>query len=308
MSVVAILERDTYWDIPIKNTLQIINQTYGIPASIYNAVPDDDIIGILNFLYTKGYRKFIGFSRSKVFVQVLDWFRDHPDCIGISCTSTVYIPEKLPSNLFRLTPIDNHAISSYLKYTKDKKVLVILEKDDPAALNIYNGVKPYINHSLVYLHDINPDYLSMIFPDYNVVLPLMVLGKNTYLEMLGKVNSYIPLHIDNIGETLPKLPPNITEYIYIVYRPELSKLVLDLQLKYGEENISPSVYDALQLLYNDMKITVTGAYGMIYFDENNNRANYFYSHFLYKDGKWKQNSGIGFEPGLGHYILTTLDY
>jgi hypothetical protein len=71
-----------YWDkkkypslsfkpFPIENTSGLIDKT----------------LLLLDKYYAKGFRLFIGFNRSNILVDVLNWFDNHPDAIGISLNS-----------------------------------------------------------------------------------------------------------------------------------------------------------------------------------------------------------------------------
>ena len=42
---------------------------------------------LLDKYYAKGFRLFIGFNRSNILVDVLNWFDSHPDALGISLNS-----------------------------------------------------------------------------------------------------------------------------------------------------------------------------------------------------------------------------
>jgi len=44
-------------------------------------------IELLDKYYAKGFRLFVGFSRSQIIEGVLSWFENHPDAIGISTRS-----------------------------------------------------------------------------------------------------------------------------------------------------------------------------------------------------------------------------
>jgi hypothetical protein len=56
---------------PIENTSGLIDKT----------------LLLLDKYYAKGFRLFIGFNRSNILVDVLNWFDNHPDAIGISLNS-----------------------------------------------------------------------------------------------------------------------------------------------------------------------------------------------------------------------------
>lgn len=291
MATIAILE-DSYWDIPISNMLRIVSALTGREIVIVKAW--ENITDQLDQLYSWGYRRFIGFSRSAVFIQVIDWFSQRNDCLGISCTSTLDIDKPHP-NLLRLTPVDSNAIDSYVYYCAGKKVLVILESD-PAMINIWSRLKSRIMIDTVYFDSFKTSMLK----NYDVIVPL-IMQKQKYLSMISGLDN-VPLHVDNVGEIPPSLPSNIKNYIFIQYRPEMSRIVYELMSQYN--GISPSAYDAFQLAVGGNSPFTTGAYGMLYFNQNGDRLNYVYAHHRFDGHQWKIVSGNGYEPGLGSYTLT----
>lgn len=291
MATIAILE-DSYWDRPISNTLRIISSMTG--CEIVTVEAQKNITDQLDQLYNWGYRRFIGFSRSAVFIQVIDWFSQKDDCLGISCTSTLDLDKPHP-NLLRLTPVDSNAIDSYVHYCSGKKVLIILESD-PAMINIWSKLRSRISADTVSFDNFKTSMLK----NYNVIIPL-IIQKQKYLSMLSELDN-VPLHVDNVGEIPPSLTSNIKNYIFIQYRPEMSRIVYDLMSQYND--ISPSVYDAFQLSVSGNSPFITGAYGMLYFDQNGDRLNYMYAHHQFDGHRWTIVKGNGLEPGLGSYTLT----
>jgi hypothetical protein len=73
---------------------------------IYDTKGDVNLtLKLLNRFYKKGYRIFIGFSRSSMLTQVMNWFKQHPRAVGISATSTAY-SLAVKKNIYRMTPIE----------------------------------------------------------------------------------------------------------------------------------------------------------------------------------------------------------
>jgi hypothetical protein len=116
-----------YWDkkkypslpfqpFPIKNTEGLIEKT----------------LLLLDKYYAKGFRIFIGFNRSNILVDVLNWFDNHPDAIGISLNSDA-ISLAIQKNIYRMKPDikiglkqqllenikQNPSLTIYCVYTKD---------------------------------------------------------------------------------------------------------------------------------------------------------------------------------------------
>ena len=85
-----------YWDkkkypslpfkpFPIENTSGLIEKT----------------LLLLDKYYAKGFRLFIGFNRSNILENVLKWFDDHPDAIGISVNS-IASSLAIKKNIYRI--------------------------------------------------------------------------------------------------------------------------------------------------------------------------------------------------------------
>jgi len=153
----------------------------------------------LDNLYSKGYRIFIGFNRSSVLIQFLDWFKNHPDAFGISLLSTAYALA-IPKNIYRMTPLEfglqreveqkvlkDPSINVYFMYQKDdffstdylesfrrfkaveKKLIIctFIDKITTTELNAYlvnSKTSDYIVNGLV-----NINFLSVFnTPNYKV--------------------------------------------------------------------------------------------------------------------------------------------
>ena len=99
-----------YWDkkkypslpfrpFPIANTSGLIGKT----------------LELLDKYYAKGFRLFIGFNRSNILEDVLKWFDDHPDAIGISLNS-VASSLSIKKNIYRINIDTKIAIKQQLLF------------------------------------------------------------------------------------------------------------------------------------------------------------------------------------------------
>jgi hypothetical protein len=71
----------------------------------------DKTLALLDSCYSKGIKLFYGFSRSTVLAPVINWFKEHPDAIGISASSSAN-SLSIPKNIYRLQIVDSYAIES----------------------------------------------------------------------------------------------------------------------------------------------------------------------------------------------------
>ena len=93
-------------------------------------------LGLLDKYYNEGYRIFLGFSRSSVLIETLQWFNDHPDAIGISVWSTA-IDLRIKKNIYRMEPSDNYIIGSITSELENARtVYYIYTGYELAPLNV----------------------------------------------------------------------------------------------------------------------------------------------------------------------------
>jgi branched-chain amino acid aminotransferase len=98
---------------------------------------------LLNRFYKKGYRVFIGFSRSSILAKVLDWFKQHPDAVGISATSAAY-SLAVKKNIYRMMPIDEgiqNSLEEDIRNDPTLKIYYLYEKDDVYSSDFLESFK-----------------------------------------------------------------------------------------------------------------------------------------------------------------------
>jgi hypothetical protein len=77
---------------------------------------------LLDIYYNKGYRIFLGFSRSTILAGVNNWFKDHPDTVGFSATSRSSLIIK-SSNLYQLNYTEELLIKSLIPELENSETL-----------------------------------------------------------------------------------------------------------------------------------------------------------------------------------------
>jgi hypothetical protein len=138
-----------YWDkkkypslpfqpFPIANTSGLIDKT----------------LLLLDKYYAKGFRLFIGFNRSQILGDVLEWFDNHPDAIGISPRSTANFLA-IKKNVYRMNIDEKIGIKQQLLFNIQENpslsIYCLYIKDDTFSEDYYNYFKnqPIIKERLI---------------------------------------------------------------------------------------------------------------------------------------------------------------
>jgi hypothetical protein len=148
----ALLDLNDNLDISIKKTFEyywrnskrfLLNYT---PFLICNTKGNaDKTLKYLDNLYKNGYRIFIGFSKSSVLIQFLDWFKNHPDAFGISLTSTAYALA-IPKNIYRMTPLEfglQRELEQNVLEDPSINVYFMFQKDDFFSIDYLESFKAF---------------------------------------------------------------------------------------------------------------------------------------------------------------------
>ena len=123
---------------PIENTYGLIEKT----------------LELLDKYYAKGFRLFIGFNRSQILGDVLKWFDNHPDAIGISPRSTASFLA-IKKNVYRMNIDEKIGIKEQLLFNIQENpslsIYCVYIKDDTFSEDYYNYFKnqPIIKERLI---------------------------------------------------------------------------------------------------------------------------------------------------------------
>ena len=119
-------------DTNIKKTLEYYWDNH---PKDFSRCPIEDTKGDINVLlslldkyYTAGYRNFSGFTSSNTVKNVIPWFNEHPYARGITSLGSLTALEKIPKNIFRLTPNILFRIETILSNIISKNVYFIYTK------------------------------------------------------------------------------------------------------------------------------------------------------------------------------------
>jgi hypothetical protein len=176
---------------------------------------------------------------------------------------------------------------------KNKIILYNINKND--INNLYNNVidnllNSYQQDEIIIVNSIVEKFINYI----------------NYINYIDNPRYIIP-HISNIGENPPKITNKlyINKYKHISFLPDYESFIKKYVLN---NNYSDILYDVINIsLYinnniNDYKY-ITGSYGYLYFDNNNDRNLIKFSIFNFLDiDNWKPFLKYSNDPLYGNYI------
>ena len=181
---------------------------------------------LLDTYYAQGYRIFLGFSRSTVVNDVLDWFNLHPDAVGISLWSTAISLNTISRNIYRTIPSDDAIVNA-----------VLPQLETPTAIQVYyiytaDEVAPYdvliilqnssISHKLTTYaigpNDIPLTYLPSLLNsvDMSSVVLLYLFDDNSYFDLYNNVLNpllFSGKQYDIINVELPSITGTAQTYL-----------------------------------------------------------------------------------------------
>lgn len=278
---------------------------------------------LLNCLYKCGYRIFVGFSRSSILIEVLDWFKKHPDAIGISLTSTAS-NLAIAKNIYRLTPIDEGIIVNLeenIKTNPSLSIYFMYQVGDFFSTDYLASFKknPEINKRLIvcsFNERITTTSLSKCLVNSKTT-DFIINGTVNYgfLEVFDTPNYTVPPYIyDSIGSKHPDFTATQSQnlkgkYSYFSYKGINTAFLWRKGLEdLTNKNFAPQGFDALQvqtqLSLKQNPNYLEGAAGVLQFDVVTKDRKFF--SVLREDftdtKEWRLNSLIFDDPLLGDFI------
>lgn len=281
----------------------------------------------LNKFYKKGYRIFIGFSRSSMLTKVIDWFKRHPDAIGISATSTAY-SLAFKKNIYRMTPIEEGIRISLEKDIKNDptlKIYYLYQKNDFFSTDYLESFKkiPSISSRLTvceFNNDINTTQLNMYLQNSNTNDRIINGLVDIDLLELFKTPNYSvkPFIYDNIGSKHPEFDTVqssnlVNKYSYFSYKGVNTSYLWRVGLEYSKKknkNFSPLGLDILQvnhcLLSKKNPNYLTGHNGVLQFDPiTKDRLYYSVTREDFKNNQWSVSSLIFNDPIFSEFTSSS---
>jgi hypothetical protein len=285
-------------------------------------------IQLLNCLYKCGYRIFVGFSRSSILVEVLDWFKKHPDAMGISLTSAA-INLSVEKNVYRLTPIDYGIqvnLEENIKTNPSLSIYFMYQEGDFFSTDYLASFKknPVINERLIvcsFKEKITTNELSKCLANSKTT-DFIVNGTFSnfgFLEAFDTPGYTVPPYIyDFIGAKHPNFTATQSEnlkgkYSYFSYKGINTSFLWRKGLEdLTNENFAPQGFDALQvqtqLSLKKNPNYLEGAAGVLQFDPITKDRKFF--SVLREDftdkKEWRLNSLIFDDPLLGDFIANKI--
>ena len=308
-----------YWDkkkypslpfrpFPIANTSGLIGKT----------------LELLDKYYAKGFRLFIGFNRSNILEDVLKWFDDHPDAIGISLNS-VASSLSIKKNIYRINIDTKIAIKQQLLFNIEQdpslKIYCAYIKDDTYSQDYYDYFKkqPIIKERLIGCEFINnPTREELDKYLINSTKSDFLLNGMTTIQFLSLFdkpnNSILPYTYDRYGNILPEMNEVQSDnlkgnFAYIVFRGINTSLLWRQGLEdLTNKNFSINAFDTLQvqnyLSSRKSPDFLEGAAGVLQFDPITKDRKYInatrYDFTIEK--KYIINSIIFDDPLLGNFV------
>ena len=308
-----------YWDkkrypslpfkpFPIENTSGLIEKT----------------LVLLHKYYAKGFRLFIGFNRSNILEDVLKWFDDHPDAIGISVNS-IASSLSIKKNIYRINIDTKIAIKQQLLFNIEQnpslKIYCAYIKDDTYSQDYYDYFKkqPIIKERLIgcaFINNPTREELDKYLIN-STKSDFLLNGITTiqFLSLFDKLNnSILPYTYDRYGNILPEMTPVQADnlkgnYAFIVFRGINTSLLWRQGLEdLKNANFAINGFDTLQvqnyLSENKSPNLLEGASGVLQFDPITKDRKYInasrYDFTIKKE--YVLNSIIFDDPLLGNFV------
>lgn len=266
-------------DLNIRNTMGYYWTKTQIftPLSIYDTTGTlDKTLQLLNKYYLEGYRIFLGFSRSTILNDCLEWFKLHPDAIGISIGSSAD-SLAIPDSFYRLQIVDSFIIDSInvpLTETIDTngRIFYVFSEGEIATQEVYDILKerygddniiPYAaNNANLTVSLVNEFFTTNNISNNDSVIIYLINEdqRQSYVNLFTTTNSFsIPANQYDISNAGFPLVDSITTTLTDTYNVVSLENIITSELfnegiTYLKEDYSPNTLNALylteSLMYN----------------------------------------------------------
>ncbi len=322
------------YDRRLKKTLEY----YAYSSTIFKKIPivdtQSDIqytLELLEYYYKNGFRIFIGFTRSTVLYDMLTWFQQHPEAIGISAGSTA-LSLNIPKNIYRVTPSDLKIVDYIFKIQNLSSIgtlYYVYSEGEMACLNLLNYFLENVEIQLkLKSYGIAPDNSNLsvdlmeIFyegsnPETDICILYLFVDEQRirYLETFNAMLTKPVFHYDMSLQSLPEWEVGENDIWNFQYSSILNRNVGTSELwRMGFEMLkndySDTCLNVLQLnQYLSKKINIMQLSNFAYIQEfelNTKDTVYFSLGFYrYYELKWEKVSIYVWDPIYGMiYYLT----
>jgi len=283
----------------------------------------DKTLILLDKYYAKGFRLFVGFNRSNILVNVLDWFNNHPDAVGISVNS-IANSLAIKKNIYRIN-IDTkiglkQQLLENIKQNPSLSIYCTYIKDDAYSQDFYNYFKnqPIIKERLIGCEFINnPTREELDKYLVNSTKLDFLLNGMTNIQLLSLFNEpnseILPYIYDTYGGILPEFTQIQADnlkgnYAFFLFRGINTSLLWRRGLEdLTNANFSVNGFDTLQVQnYLSAKKSpdlLEGAAGVLQFNPVTKDRKYINitRYDFTKEKKYILNSIIFDDPLLGNF-------
>jgi hypothetical protein len=338
LKTIAFLELSGLGAVDYDRRLKKTFDYYACASTIFKKIPvidtQSDIqytIELLEYYYKNGFRIFIGFTRSTVLYDMLTWFQQHPEAIGISAGSTG-LSLNIPKNIYRVTPSDMKVVDYIFKIQNLSSIgtlYYVYSEGEIACLNLLNyflenveiqvklksfGIDPYSSN-------VSVESISEFFQGSNVETDLCILysfvgdQRIRYLETFNEIGDKPVFHVDMSLQSLPEWEVGENDIWNFQYSSILNKNIGTSELwRLGYEALKNEYCDTclnvLQLnQYLSKKINIMQLSNFAYIQEfeldTKDTVYFSLGYYRYYELKWEKVSIYVWDPIYGMiYYLT----
>jgi hypothetical protein len=338
LKTIAFLELTGFGAVDYDRRLKKTLEYYAYSSTIFKKIPvvdtQSDIqytLELLEYYYKNGFRIFIGFTRSTVLYDMLTWFQQHPEAIGISAGSTA-LSLNIPKNVYRVTPGDLKIVEYIFKIQNLSSIgtlYYVYSEGEIACLNLLNyflenveiqvklksyGIAPDSSN-------LSADLMEIFYEGENLetdicILYLFIEGQRVkYLETFNEMLTKPVFHYDMSLQSLPEWEVGENDIWNFQYSSILNRNVGTSELwRMGYEMLKNDYCDTclnvLQLnQYLSKKINIMQLSNFAYIQEfeldTKDTVYFSLGFYRYYELKWEKVSIYVWDPIYGMiYYLT----
>lgn len=280
-------------------------------------------LSLVEQYYGRGYRVFLGFTRSSILAHVLPWFQEHQDAIGVSLLSTAS-SLNIEKNIIRMVASDSFLAFYVTLFARQFEQVVVLYEEGDLAPQDFIGELTSRRLQFRSIPIALPRDQQMILqtlsslPPRTLVIPALVNIRDEYLALISQLPT-IPFQLDvnNVRATFtPQQALQFSDrYFSIGESNDESQSLLDMKVALGNYYL-PNTFDGYNVLrtacrYGQNVYTVVdhmlGHYGSLELNGNNDRlfATFLVSRF--SNDNFVPYYLYAYDPILGRYesVITT---
>ena len=301
-----------------------------VDMKIYDTAGDKDTtLNLLDKCYAEGIRIFLGFSRSTMVSNVLNWFKSHNDAIGVSLASSAN-SLAIPKNIYRLQVVDSFMLDS-IKVPLDKtirdggKIFYIYSKNELAsqeALTILTTTYGESNiityavygNNLTY-NDISNFYSDNIISEKDSVVIYIIenIDRQKYVDFFNTL--YIPAkQYDILAFNYPEIDSSKTTLKNLYHLLNIENItscglweqgLKEMGGKNFQTNTLNGMYFITQLVRNQSEYSLSSYSACLQFNDNNDVKYGCVSSYIYINDAFVKKYVYTNDPIYGQVTFET---